>query len=65
LVFCDAETDKLLNERNFRNMTPVMLDDKKRYEDIFNHIWGSVVVCTPINLEHLEYLLGNDKFTVN
>ncbi|CDW77519.1 ankyrin repeat [Stylonychia lemnae] len=65
IVYCDAETDRLLNEKNYRNLTPLMIDDKKKYEDIFNHIWSSVAICSPSNLEHLEHLITNDKFTVN
>jgi len=65
LVYCDAESDKLMNEKNFRNQTPVMLDEKKRFYTIFNHIWSVVSVCTPNNMDHLEYLLSNDKFVVN
>ena len=35
----DAESDRLMREKNFRDESPVMLDDRGKYENIFHHIW--------------------------
>lgn len=39
LVYADAESNRLMQEKNFRNETPQMLVDKDKYSYIFNHIW--------------------------
>ena len=39
IVFSDAESNRLISEKNFRDETPVSLDEKKRFEGYFNHIW--------------------------
>jgi hypothetical protein len=41
IVFADAESNSLLNDKNFRNETPIDMDDRKKYELIFKHIWDS------------------------
>eukprot|EP00347_Sterkiella_histriomuscorum_P004875 403358755 len=65
IVYCDAETDRLQNEKNYRNQTPVNLDDKKKYTLVFNHIWSVVSLCTPSNMEQLDFLIQSEKFQVN
>lgn len=41
IVYADVESNKLLNERNYRNQTPYNLDDQKKFEALFNNIWAS------------------------
>ena len=65
IVFCDAESDRLLNERNYRNQTPAMLDEKGKYITVFNHIWSLVTVNSQNSIEALEQLLSNEKYDVN
>lgn len=39
IIYSDAESNKLINERNFRDETPVSMDEKQKYDYLFNHIW--------------------------
>lgn len=39
ISYADAEGNRLVNERNFKNETPRNLDDRGKYEHILHHIW--------------------------
>ncbi len=65
LVYADAETDTLMNEKNIRNQTPAMLDEAKKYEWIFNHVWGAASSQSQQALESLEASLVTEKYQVN
>lgn len=57
IVCADAENDKLLYERNYRNQTPAHLDFREKYEYFFNHIWASASTQTQQGLEYLGYVV--------
>jgi len=39
ITFSDAEGGSLIQERNFRNETPVDMDEKRKFDHLFHNIW--------------------------
>jgi len=63
IVYADAEGDRLMSQRNYRNETPVDLDDKHRFQSIFHHIWQA---ASSLNHEvRLEYLIRTKQYNIN
>lgn len=62
IVHADAEGGRLMSEKNFRDETPVNLDDKGRYEMYWRHIWDA---ASNGSASSLENLIKNKKYTVN
>lgn len=54
-----------MKEKNFRDETPLMLDDKGIYHDIFHHIWEAASINSSVGIERLEWLLRTEKYAVN
>ncbi|CDW77129.1 ankyrin repeat [Stylonychia lemnae] len=65
IVYADAESDKLMKEKNFRDETPVMLDDRGKYDNIFHHIWEACSINNSQMMERLEWLVKTEKYYVN
>lgn len=64
-MYSDAESDRLLKDKNFRDETPIMLDDKGKYENIFHHIWEASSISNSLMNERLEWLIKTEKYNVN
>ena len=65
IVFADAESDRLLGERNYRNQTPYMLDFHGDYQNIFNHIWSAASQQSQAANDHLSYILESNIYNAN
>eukprot|EP00347_Sterkiella_histriomuscorum_P008302 403345605 len=65
IVYADAESDRLLKEKNFRDETPFMLDDKSKYENIFHHIWEAASIQSTIMIERLDWFIKTEKYECN
>lgn len=65
IVYADAESDKLLKEKNFRDETPLMQDDKGKYDNIFHHIWEAVSISNSQMLERIDWLIKSENYDIN
>lgn len=62
----DAESgNKLLYEKNFRNETPLMLDDKGRFEELTHHIWEAASSSSTESLQRLDIMIKSGNYDIN
>ena len=54
-----------MNEKNFRNETPLILDDKCKFEHIFHHVWESASLSHSYGLERLDWLIKTERYSIN
>lgn len=43
IVFSDAESNKLINEKNYRDETPIKMDERHKFQGYFDHIWAAAM----------------------
>ena len=51
-----------MKEKNFRDESPLNMDDRSKYENIFHHIWEAASINTPLSLERLDWLIKTEKY---
>ena len=65
ITYSDAEGGRLVQEKNFRDETPLVLDDKNKFDYLFHHIWEHASISSSSSVERMEWLIKNKKQSAN